>query len=164
MTPNNTNTRRNIEHFGFRAAGNGARIRNQRAESSRNQVSLLNFVHKHAILRATPGGAPHHGGSTKVDPSPAKAQELYYRNSLDPRPFRGPREVRHRYKNKTQVGPNARRAEARRALEPPGAAFECMKHFPGHLEDPRKSDVKGNTAKQHRENCPWNPWAHHFCM
>jgi hypothetical protein len=35
LTPNNTNARRTIEHFASRAAGNVARIRNLRAESSR---------------------------------------------------------------------------------------------------------------------------------
>jgi hypothetical protein len=44
-----------IEHFAFRAGADGARIRNQRAESSRSQVSDPNLVHKHAISRAGVG-------------------------------------------------------------------------------------------------------------
>jgi hypothetical protein len=41
--------------FEFRAVENGARIRNLRAESSRNQVLDPNLVHKHAISRAGVG-------------------------------------------------------------------------------------------------------------
>jgi hypothetical protein len=44
MTPNSTNAGRSIENVVFRAAVNGARIRNLHAESSRNQVSLLILV------------------------------------------------------------------------------------------------------------------------
>jgi hypothetical protein len=58
VTPNSTNARRKIGNVAFRAGANGARIRNLRAESSRNQVSLLMLVHKHAISQATPVGAP----------------------------------------------------------------------------------------------------------
>jgi hypothetical protein len=50
-----------IENVASRAAGNGARIQNLRAESTRNQVSLLNRVNKTAISRATPVGAPRRG-------------------------------------------------------------------------------------------------------
>jgi hypothetical protein len=81
MTPNNTNAERNIEKVASRAAGNRARIRNLRAASSRNQVSLLILVHRHAISRATPVG--HHGGGTNVDPGPAKAQPVYYRSIIE---------------------------------------------------------------------------------
>jgi hypothetical protein len=61
MTPNSTNASRNIENVKFRAAGNGARIRNLRTESSRNHVSMLNLVHRNAISRAMPVGAPRQG-------------------------------------------------------------------------------------------------------
>jgi hypothetical protein len=61
MTPNSTNTRQNIESVASRAAGNGARIRNLRAESSRNQVSSVMLVHKNTISQATPVGAPRRG-------------------------------------------------------------------------------------------------------
>jgi hypothetical protein len=61
MTPNSTNARRQIDNFVSRAAGNGARIRNLRAESFRNQVSVLILVHKNAISPTTPVGAPRRG-------------------------------------------------------------------------------------------------------
>jgi hypothetical protein len=61
MIPNSTTARRSIEIVASRTPGNGARIRNLHAESSRNQVSLLILVHKHAISRATPAGAPRRG-------------------------------------------------------------------------------------------------------
>ena len=44
-----------IENVASRAGANGARIRNLRAESSRNQVSLLILVHKNAISQAGVG-------------------------------------------------------------------------------------------------------------
>jgi hypothetical protein len=61
MTPNSTNAGRTIESIAFRVAVNGARNRNLRAESSRNQVLLLILVHKNAMLRATPVGASRRG-------------------------------------------------------------------------------------------------------
>jgi hypothetical protein len=54
-------TLESFESFASRAVGNGARSRNLRAESSRNQVSILILVHKPAISRATPVGAPRRG-------------------------------------------------------------------------------------------------------
>jgi hypothetical protein len=59
MIPNSTNARRKIDNFASRAAGNGARIR--RETCCRNQVSVLKLVHKHAISRASPVGAPWRG-------------------------------------------------------------------------------------------------------
>jgi hypothetical protein len=44
IDPNSTNVRQGMDNFDPRAAGNGTRIRNLRAESSRNQVSLLMLV------------------------------------------------------------------------------------------------------------------------
>ena len=63
MTPKSTNARRNIDNFASLVPGNGARIRNLRAESSRNQVSLLILVH----LRWG-----YHDGGTNAHPGPAK--------------------------------------------------------------------------------------------
>jgi hypothetical protein len=61
MTTNNTNARRHIEHVASREVGKGTRIQSLHAESSRNQVSLLNLVHNNSISRASPAG--HHGGA-----------------------------------------------------------------------------------------------------
>jgi hypothetical protein len=74
MTPNSTNARRTIENVAFRAEGNGARIRNTRAESSRNQVSILMLVHKVSISRATPVEATD--GGTKAHPGPSKPDSV----------------------------------------------------------------------------------------
>jgi hypothetical protein len=48
---NSTSAKRNNDIFTFRAAGNGARIRNLRAESSRNQVSLLILGSQTCVFR-----------------------------------------------------------------------------------------------------------------
>jgi hypothetical protein len=81
MAPDSTNARRNIEYFAFRAAAIGARIRDLCAESSRNQVSLLNLVRKNAISRGTPVRA--RGRRTKAHPGPAQAQPVYYRSIVE---------------------------------------------------------------------------------
>jgi hypothetical protein len=81
MTPNSTNARRNIKQIAFRVAENGARIRNLHAESSRNQVSLLMLVHKMRFREQLRWR--HHGGGTKVDPGPAKAQPKYYKSQIE---------------------------------------------------------------------------------
>jgi hypothetical protein len=44
MTPNNTNEKRNIDNFAFRARANEARIRTLREHCSRIQVSVLILV------------------------------------------------------------------------------------------------------------------------
>jgi hypothetical protein len=78
MTPNSTNARRKIENVASRAAGNGARIRNLRTESSRNQVARLMLVHKHAFVRATPVGARHQRAPGSGQPG-SSVQQKHYR-------------------------------------------------------------------------------------
>jgi hypothetical protein len=102
MTPNSTNARRKLEIFASRAAGNGARIRNHRAVSSRNEVSLLIVLHKNGISRAGVGnhfrksfrcrlefvprgsGAPRRGHQSAPDSGQAgfSVQQKNYREPL----------------------------------------------------------------------------------
>jgi hypothetical protein len=76
-----TRGEQNIDNFAVRAPGNGARIRNLRAESSRNQESLLIWSTKMRSREQLRWG--HHGGGTKVAPGPAKAQTVYCSSSIE---------------------------------------------------------------------------------
>jgi hypothetical protein len=87
------------ENVARRAGAKGARIRDLRSESSRNQVSVLILVHKTAISRAgvgdTSGVLPvpsgirasgvrgHHDGGTNVHPGLAKPDSVYYRSIIE---------------------------------------------------------------------------------
>jgi hypothetical protein len=82
-----------------RSAGNGARIRNLRGESCRNQVSLLILVYENAMSRAAVGttsggpsgavwnsclgGRRHHDGGTKAHPGLAKPDSVYNRRIIE---------------------------------------------------------------------------------
>jgi hypothetical protein len=81
LKQHDTNARRNSDIFASRTAGNGARIRNLHAESSRNQASLLILVHTHASSQATLWG--HHDGGTKVHPGQAKPDSACYRRLIE---------------------------------------------------------------------------------
>jgi hypothetical protein len=67
-----------IENVASRAAGNGARIQNLRAESTRNQVSLLNRVNKTAISRATPVGGTTTGAPECGTTDGCRGQVLWH--------------------------------------------------------------------------------------
>jgi hypothetical protein len=82
LTPNSTNTRRNIENVASRAAGNGTRIRNLRDICCRNQVSIHILVNKCEFTRNTGGGTTA-GAPTRTRVRPSRNEcttEILSRN------------------------------------------------------------------------------------